>query len=147
MNKKSKKTGTKTQNSWAGVISGDQRSGFRQKQEETFASKRIILRHNLGCSDENEEYLSFVVVVVVVCSLCLSSFPGGKCFVVVVVFVCSLCPSSFPGFPIVKWNEILLRSNTPECQTGRSVPLTVNKPVAFFVKKWQRQKFAIAYNE
>ena len=86
------------------MISGDQRSGFRQKQEETFASKRIILRHNLGCRDENEEYLSFVlVVVVVVCSLCLSSFPGGKCFVVVVVvFACSLCPSSFPGFPIVK---------------------------------------------
>ena len=80
----------------------DQRSGFRQEREETFASKRIILRHNLGCRDENEEYLSFVVVV---CSLCLSSFPGGKCFVVVVVvvvFACSLCPSSFTGFPIVK---------------------------------------------
>ena len=80
----------------------DQRSGFRQKQEDTLASKRIILRHNLGCRDEHEEYLSFVVVVV--CSLCLSSFPGGKCFVVVVVvvFVCSQCPPSFPGFPIVK---------------------------------------------
>ena len=81
----------------------DQRSGFRQKQEETLASKRIILRHNLGCRDENEEYLSFVVVVV--CSLCLSSFPGGKCFVVVVVvvvvvFVCSQCLPSFPGFPL-----------------------------------------------